>query len=156
MRMGDHPDGEAIVRGERARGIKELRFQPRGDLVDARGARWSVDGDTDLLGLKIEDDQVRSSHLPGRDGPRVVGAALPRRPARCSPPPAPATSSWTGAAPTTSAAARTARCTPTTRTATLLWCGTGPDKDAREQWALRDITPMILEHFGVTIETRTL
>ena len=50
MRMGDHPDGEAIVRGERSRGVKEVRFAPRGDLVDARGARWSVEGDLDLLG----------------------------------------------------------------------------------------------------------
>ena len=32
----------------------------------------------------------------------------------------------------------------------LLWCGTGPDRaDAREQWTLRDIVPMILDHFGV-------
>ena len=64
MRMGDHPDGEAVVRGERSRGVKEVRFAPRGDLVDARGARWSVDGDLDLLGLKIEDDQVRSATYP--------------------------------------------------------------------------------------------
>ena len=33
MRMGDHPDGEAVVRGERSRGVKELRFAPRGDLA---------------------------------------------------------------------------------------------------------------------------
>ena len=52
MRMGDHPDGEAVVRGERSRGVRELRFAPRGDLVDARGARWSVEGDLDLLGLE--------------------------------------------------------------------------------------------------------
>ena len=64
MRMGDHPDGEAIVRGERSRGVKEVRFAPRGDLVDARGVRWSVEGDLDLLGLKIEDDQIRSSTYP--------------------------------------------------------------------------------------------
>ena len=64
MRMGDHPDGEAIVRGERSRGVKELRFAPRGDLVDARGAHWSVDGDLDLLGIKIEDGQIRSPTYP--------------------------------------------------------------------------------------------
>ena len=64
MRMGDHPDGEAVVRGERSRGVKELRFAPRGDLVDARGGRWSVEGDLDLLGLKIEDDQIRSATYP--------------------------------------------------------------------------------------------
>ena len=67
MRMGDHPDGEAIVRGERARGVKELRFAPRGDLVDARGRRWSVEGDLDLLGL--ED----------RGRPRALGDATRTR-----------------------------------------------------------------------------
>jgi hypothetical protein len=30
----------------------------------------------------------------------------------------------------------------------LLWCGTGPDtRAAREQWSLRDVTPMIRGHF---------
>ena len=27
--------------------------------------------------------------------------------------------------------------------AALIWTGTGPEKTAREQWALRDIVPMI-------------
>jgi hypothetical protein len=31
----------------------------------------------------------------------------------------------------------------------LIWCGTGPDAGSREQWTLRDVAPMILEHFGV-------
>ena len=55
-------------------------------------------------------------HLPGRDVARLVRAALPTPPARSWPRPARATSSWTGAAPTTSAAGHTARCTPTTPT----------------------------------------
>ena len=131
MRMGDHPDGEAIVRGERSRGVKEVRFAPRGDLVDARGARWSVEGDLDLLGLQDRGRPDPLGDLPGRDEPRLVGAALPARRARCSPPPAPATSSWTGAARTTSAAARTARCTPTTPTRALLWTRHRAGEDAR-------------------------
>jgi hypothetical protein len=31
----------------------------------------------------------------------------------------------------------------------LLWAGTGMPGDAKAQWALSDVTPMILEHFGV-------
>ncbi len=32
----------------------------------------------------------------------------------------------------------------------LLWCGTGPDSsDAREQWSLQDVAPMVRDHFGV-------
>ena len=31
----------------------------------------------------------------------------------------------------------------------LLWCGTGPDtRQARAQWSLRDIAPMVRAHFG--------
>ena len=32
----------------------------------------------------------------------------------------------------------------------LLWCGTGPaSRVTREQWSLRDVAPMVREHFGV-------
>ena len=31
----------------------------------------------------------------------------------------------------------------------LLWCGTGPaSRDAREQWSLRDVAPIVRGHFG--------
>ena len=33
--------------------------------------------------------------------------------------------------------------------AVLIWTGTGPEKTANEQWSLRDIVPMVTEHFGV-------
>jgi hypothetical protein len=33
----------------------------------------------------------------------------------------------------------------------LIWCGTGPDAGAREQWTLRDIAPLVCEHFGVPV-----
>jgi len=149
MRMGDHPDGEAVVRGERSRGVKEVRFAPRGDLVDARGARWSVDGDLDLLGLKIEDDQVRSVTYPDAMG--RVWSAL-----RChsagevlaSARPGYEFIDWGGAHHIGGGSHGSLHANDSH--GTLLWCGTGPEKDAREQWSLRDITPMILDHFGVS------
>ena len=61
-----------------------------------------------------------------------------------------ATSSWTGAARTTSAAAATARSTATTREGVLLLCGDRP-APAREQWSLPDVTPLVLDHFGVPL-----
>jgi hypothetical protein len=33
--------------------------------------------------------------------------------------------------------------------APLLWCGTPAAGDDRKRWALRDVTPMVLDHFGV-------
>ena len=89
MRMGDHPDGEAIVRGERSRGVKEVRFAPRGDLVDAarralerrgrpRPARPEDRGRPGALGAPT---RTRSSRVWSR-------AALPHggRGARLGPP----------------------------------------------------------------------
>jgi hypothetical protein len=39
----------------------------------------------------------------------------------------------------------------------LLWCGTGPDsREACEQWSLRDVAPMIREHFGVPLAGEAL
>jgi hypothetical protein len=148
MRMGDHPDGEAIVRGERSRGVKEVRFAPRGDLVDARGARWSVEGDLDLLGLKIEDDQLRSATYP--DALSRVWSAL-----RCptsgevlaSARPGYEFLDWGGAHHVGGGSHGSLHANDSN--AVLIWTGTGPEKSSREQWALRDITPMALAHFGV-------
>jgi hypothetical protein len=34
--------------------------------------------------------------------------------------------------------------------APLLWCGAGPDsREARAQWTLRDVEPMVRSHFGL-------
>jgi hypothetical protein len=148
MRMGDHPDGEVVVRGERARGVKEVRFQPRGDLVDARGARWSVDGDLDLLGLTVEDDRVRSATYPDALG--RVWSAL-----RCassgevlaSARPGYEFLDWGGAHHVGGGSHGSLHANDSL--GTLLWCGTGPARDVREQWTLRDVVPLVLDHFGV-------
>ena len=43
-----------------------------------------------------------------------------------------------------------ARSIATTRSAPLLFCGCGPeDPGDREQWALRDVAPAVLDHFGL-------
>jgi hypothetical protein len=150
-RMGDHPDGEAIVRGERARGVKELRFQPRGNLEDARGARWSVEGDLDLLGLTVEDDRVRSATYPDALG--RVWSAL-----RCpssgellaSAKPGYEFLDWGGAHHVGGGSHGALHANDSL--GSLIWCGTGPSADSREQWSLRDVVPMIDEHFGVEQE----
>ena len=55
---------------------------------------------------------------------------------------------WGG--PTTSAAAPTGRCTAPTRWARCSGAAPGPTRrDAREQWSLRDVAPMVREHFGL-------
>ncbi len=31
----------------------------------------------------------------------------------------------------------------------LLMCGIGPADPEREQWSIEDVTPLVLDHFGV-------
>ena len=64
MRMTDHPDGEAVIRGMRGDETKELRFAPRGDLADLRGERWHVEGDLDLLALSAREGRIDSAVYP--------------------------------------------------------------------------------------------
>jgi hypothetical protein len=125
MRMTGHPDGEAaILRAGPGEEPRELRFAPRGELSDLRGRRWSVEGDRGVLGLDERDGACWTpSATPTRSGVSGTRCAA-GRPARCSSRPSRATSSSTGAAPATSAAARTGRCTPTTPTARC--CGAAP------------------------------
>jgi predicted AlkP superfamily pyrophosphatase or phosphodiesterase len=42
----------------------ELRFAPGGELTDARGCTWSVDGELAALGLEVEDGRVESRSHP--------------------------------------------------------------------------------------------
>jgi hypothetical protein len=50
--------------GAIARGEAELRFAPGGDLRDARGGAWSVEGDLGALDLRVEDGVLRGDTYP--------------------------------------------------------------------------------------------
>ena len=58
----------------RADGRGELRFAPGGDLRDARGGRWTVEGDLGALGAETADGVFHSADYP--DALRRVWAAL--------------------------------------------------------------------------------
>jgi hypothetical protein len=145
MHLTDHPDGEAAVRSERG----ELRFAPRGDLTDLRGDSWSVEGDLDVLALATRDGRVTSERYPDALG-RVWSALRTRTAGEVV---ASARPGWEfldwgrshhiGGGSHGSLHANDSL-------GSLLWCGTGPDHvDAREQWTLRDVVPMVLDHFGL-------
>jgi Type I phosphodiesterase / nucleotide pyrophosphatase len=148
VRLTDHPDGEAAVRGERDGTMRELRFAPRGHLEDARGERWSVEGDLELLELRTEDDRVRSDAYPDALG--RIWSALRCRAAGdviASARPGYEFMDWGGAHHVGGGSHGSLHANDSL--ASLLWCGTGPAADAREQWALRDIADLVCGHFGV-------
>ena len=146
MHLTDHPDGEAAIRGERG----ELRFMPGGVLTDRRGAHWSVEGDLSLLGLTVKDDVLFSATYPDALG-RVWSALRCRTAAEVllSAKPGYEFVDWgcdhhVGGGSHGSLHANDSL-------GTLRWCGPGPDSaDAKPQGSVRDIVPMVREHFGVT------
>jgi hypothetical protein len=147
-RRSDHPDGEAMVRGERDGRVRELRFSPRGDLADLRGERWHVEGDLDLLGLDVRDGQVASATYPDALG--RVWSALRCRAAGdvlASGRPGHEFTDWGGSHHVGGGSHGSLHAVDSY--GALIWCGTGPDADARAQWTLRDVVPMVCEHFGV-------
>ena len=78
MRMTDHPDGEAAVRGKRGDDGQGAALRAARRPARRRaGERWSVEGDLDLLALSARDGPRRLRDLPRRARPRLVGAALP-------------------------------------------------------------------------------
>jgi hypothetical protein len=148
LRMTDHPDGEAAVRGERDGTMRELRFAPRGDLEDARGERWSVEGDLDLLELRTHDGRVRSKPYP--DALARMWSALRCRTSGdvlASARPGYEFMDWGGAHHVGGGSHGSLHANDSF--ASLLWCGTGPLAASREQWALRDIAGLVCGHFGV-------
>ena len=143
LRMTDHPDGEAAIRGERG----ELRFMPGGDLADARGERWHVEGDPGLIGLDVRDGRVGSATYP--DALARAWSALRTRTAGevlASAKPGYEFLDWGGAHHVGGGSHGSLHANDSL--GSLLWCGTGPvSADSREQWSLRDIVPMVMEHF---------
>jgi predicted AlkP superfamily pyrophosphatase or phosphodiesterase len=140
---------EAIVRSPRG----ELRFVAGGPLADQRGEHWSVDGDLAALEASIEDGRFLSPDYP--DALARIWSAL-----RCptagdvllSAAPGYEFVDWGGNDHVGGGSHGSLHRSDSL--GALLWCGTEgragmSSIDAREQWSLRDITPMILDHFGV-------
>ena len=142
----DRPNGrEAVVRSSRG----ELRFAPNGELRDERGERWSVDGELDALGLRIEDDRVTSPEYPGALWRSWSALTCPTSgDVLLSAAPGYEFVDWGGADHVGGGSHGSLHRSDSL--GVLLWCGTGPDsRERREQWSLLEIAPMIRRHFGV-------
>jgi len=129
----------------------ELRFAPGGDLVDPRGATWSVEGALDTLGLEVQDGILRGEEYPDAlsrlwsalDCPRSGDVLL-------SAGPGVEFVDWGGHDHVGGGSHGSLhRCDSL---GVLLMCGIGDGGADREQWAIRDVVPVVLDHFGVQFE----
>jgi hypothetical protein len=139
-------DGEAVVRSS-VRG--ELRFAPGGDVRDERAEAWALDGALGALGATVEDGQFRSPDYPNAlqriwsalNCPNAGDVLLSAAPGY-------EFVDWGGADHVGGGSHGSLHRSDSL--GALMWCGTGPgSRDAREQWSLRDVAPMVREHFGL-------
>jgi predicted AlkP superfamily pyrophosphatase or phosphodiesterase len=137
--------GEAVVRSARG----EFRFTAGGELQDPRGLRWSVDGDLAALGASVQDGRFLSPDYP--DALARIWSSL-----KCptagdvllSAAPGYEFVDWGGADHVGGGSHGSLHRSDSL--GALLWCGTGPgSREAKTQWTLRDVAPMVRRHFGL-------
>ncbi len=138
-------DDEAVVRGHRG----ELRFTVGGELADLRGERWSVEGELGVLRAELQDGRFLSTEYP--DALTRIWSALHCSNAGdvlLSAAPGFEFVDWGGSDHVGGGSHGSLHRSDSH--AALLWAGTGPQSPrAREQWSLRDVTPMVLNHFSL-------
>jgi hypothetical protein len=137
-------NGTAVVRSGRG----ELRFAPGGELRDRRGRTWSVEGESAVLGLDVAGGVVTSENYP--DPLARLWSAL-----ECphggdvlvSAEPGFEFVDW-GGADHVGGGSHGALHRDDSE-GVLLLCGVDPGP--REEWALTDVTGLVLAHFGVPL-----
>jgi predicted AlkP superfamily pyrophosphatase or phosphodiesterase len=135
-----------------------LRFQPatngaspRSDgaaVTDLRGGSWEVEGDLDVFAATVEEGRLRSGEYP--DPLARVWSALTAPHAGdfiVSLAPGFETVDWGGVSHAGGGSHGALHAGDSL--GPLLFVGCGPDSaDEREQWTLRDVAPIVREHFG--------
>lgn len=135
---------EAIVE----RGGSALRFRPGSQLLDRVGTRWDLEGDRSTLGLLLRDGRIESGRYPdalGRlwsalaapnAGDILVSAALGYE-----------LVDWGGVTHCPGGSHGSLHAADSL--GPLVLCGFEPGtEDGREQWSLRDVSGLVLDHFG--------
>jgi hypothetical protein len=137
-------DGEAVVRSAEG----ELRFAPGDDLADLRGQRWAVRGDEAVLELNTSAGGVWSEIYPDALGRLWSALACPHSgDVLASAELGYEFVDWGGADHVGGGSHGSLHRDDSE--GVLLLCGLDPPE--RAQWSLADVTPLVLQHFGVPL-----
>jgi hypothetical protein len=144
--------GEGVVRpgaGFAEDGIGELRFSAGGELRDARGGTWAVDGDERALALTTADGRVSSETYPNPLERLWSALACPTSgDLLVSATPGHEFVDWGGVDHVGGGSHGSLHRGDSL--GTLIFCGTGPEsRDAREQWTIADAADLIRDHFSL-------
>lgn len=125
-----------------------LRFRPGEGVEDLRGGSWEFEGELEALEASVEDGRLRSETYP--DPLARVWSALTAPHSGdflVSLAPGFETVDWGGVSHAGGGSHGALHAGDSL--GPLLFVGCGPDSAGeREQWALRDVAPIIREHFG--------
>ena len=131
------------------RGGETLCFRPGGDVADLRGGSWELDGEAAVLAATVADGRLRSEEYP--DALARIWSALSAPHAGdfvVSLAPGFEAVDWGGVSHAGGGSHGSLLAGDSL--GPLLFVGCGPESAAeREQWTLRDVAPVVLEHFGV-------
>lgn len=127
----------------------ELRFHPGGELEDPRGAQWSVDGPLAAIGASVHDGRLLTPSHP--DVLARVWAALTcpsSGEVLLSAAPGYEFLDWGRQAHVGGGSHGSLHASDSL--GALVMYGIEPPQPEPAQWAIRDIAPLVLAHFGVT------
>ena len=141
-------DLEAVVQSDAG----DLIFRPGPGVEDRRGGRWDIDGELDVLDAEIRDGRFESESYP--DALARLWSALTAPHAGdvvCSLAKGYECVDWGGASHVGGGSHGSLHAGDSL--GPLLLVGLDPEVGERhEQWTLRDISGLVLEHFGVGAE----
>jgi nucleotide-binding universal stress UspA family protein len=142
------PVGEEVV-AVVERGGERLWFHPGGPLTDLRGGHWEVQGELSVLNAVVEDGRLSSAEYP--DPLERVFSALAAPHAGdfiVSLTSGYEAVDWGGVSHAGGGSHGSLHRGDSL--GPLLFVGCGPDDpQQREQWALRDVAAVVLDHFGL-------
>jgi Type I phosphodiesterase / nucleotide pyrophosphatase len=137
-------NGAALVRSAAG----ELRFAPGADLLDGRGLRWKLSGDEGVLELNTADGAVDSTTYPDALGRLWSALSCPHSgDVLASAELGYEFVDWGGAHHVGGGSHGSLHRDDSE--GVLLMCGV--DAPEREHWSLADVTPLVLQHFGVPL-----
>jgi len=142
---GGGAGAEAAVRSSRG----ELRFAPGDELEDGRGRGWRVDGALAALRAEVQDGRFICTEYPDALARAWWALNCPTAgDVLLSAAPGYEFVDWGGADHVGGGSHGSLHRSDSL--GALMWCGTGPERrDARDQWSLRDVAPMVRRHFGL-------
>ena len=138
-------DGEAVVE----RHGEELRFRPGTQLADLRGERWDVEGDLAVLEASIDDGVFSAPEYPDALARALAALVAPQAgDFIVSLAPGYEAVDWGGVSHAGGGSHGSLHAGDSL--GPLLFVGCGPDDpSAHPQWTLRDVAPVVLNHFGI-------